>query len=123
MRRALWPSLIILVAVAAFFAGRVRSPHALPAMVATLPGDEAAFSHEFNERIRARFAIGSSEDALIDYLISENFAPDWRRRDGDNASVLVIDGLICQKTIRVNWRADAAGILTSVSGAYQSQCL
>ena len=124
MRRIFWLGLTIAIIGASFILGRgsggVRT---LPDMVATLPGEEAQFSHEFNERIRARFPIGSEEDALIDYLVSQKFAPDWRRRDAANASILVLNGLICQKVIRVNWRAEPSGALTSVSGAYESRCL
>ena len=121
MRRAIWPVLSIILASAAYGAGRLGGGiHALPAMVATLPGEEARFSREFDDRIRARFPTGSSEGALIDYLVSEKFAPD--RRDEANASALVLDGLLCQKVIRVNWRADAGGALTQVNGAYESHC-
>jgi len=123
MRRALWPALTLIVAGASFGAGRLGGGHSLPEMVATLPGEEAGFSHEFDDRIRARFPLGSSEEDLIGYLVSEKFAPEWRRRDAANASALVIDGLICQKIIRVNWRADASGLLTYVNGAYESHCL
>ena len=97
----------LLVALASFGYGRLGGgAHNLPAMVATIPGDEAGFSQEFNNRMRTRFSPGSSEDALIDYLRSENFAPEWRRRDEANASALVLNGLICQKVIRARWRAD-----------------
>lgn len=124
MRRVTWLGLTLALIAASFLLGRwPEAAHTLPAMVATLPGEEAGFSREFDDRIRARFPTGSSEDALIDYLVSEKFAPDWRRRDAANASVLVLNGLICQKVVRVNWRADASGVLRAVSGAYESHCI
>ena len=124
MRRVIWAAAILIVAAISFGFGRLGGgAHTLPSMVATIPGDEAGFNQEFNNRMRTRFPPGSSEDALIDYLKSGNFAPDWRRRDGANSSALILDGLICQKIIRVQWRADPAGALTDVSGAYQSHCL
>jgi len=124
MRRLIGPALTLVLMCASFAVGRMNGGgHALPAMVATLPGDEASFSQEFDDRILARFPPGSSEDALIDYLGSEKFAPDWRRRDAANASALVIEGLLCRKIVRVHWRADATGVLTSVSGAYESHCI
>jgi hypothetical protein len=64
-----------------------------------------------------------SEDKLIGYLVSANFVPDWRRRNEANASLFIWNGLLCDKIIHVLWRADAAGILTMVSGAYESHCL
>ncbi len=109
---------------ASFAAGRLTGGfHSLPAIVATLPGDESEFSGEFDERIRARFPLGADEDKLIAYLAAEKFMPEWRRRDDPNASVFLWNGLLCKKTIRVIWRADAAGLLGEVNGTYESQCL
>ena len=55
------------------FSGGSRS---LPAIVATLPGDEAQFSRELDDRIRDRFPVGTSEDALLEFLVREDFAPN-----------------------------------------------
>ena len=124
MRRAIWAAVTLLLMAAAFGVGRLADGmRSLPEIAATLPGDEAQFSREFDERIRDRFPVGSSEDALVDYLASEHFAPEWRRRDGANAAVFVWSGLLCAKTVRVLWRADATGRLTEVNGAYESHCL
>ena len=49
------------------------------------------------------------------------FFPDWRSRDNPNASFFVQSGLICQKIVRVFWRADVTGALTDVRGSYESQ--
>jgi hypothetical protein len=38
-------------------------------------------------------------------------------------SVFIFNGLMCAKTVRVLWRADAAGSLTSIGGAYEDHCL
>ncbi len=124
MRRIIWPAATLILMSMAFgagkFTGRFRS---LPAIVETLPGDEAGFSRELDNRIRERFPVGTSEDKLIDYLKNEHFVPEWRRGDGANSSAFVADGLICEKIARVRWRADAAGALTEVGGAYESHCL
>ena len=124
MRRIIWPAATLILMSMAFgagkFTGRFRS---LPAIVATLPGDEAEFSRELDVRIRERFPVGTSEDKLIDYLKNEHFVPEWRRRDAPNESAFVWDGLLCTKIVRVRWRGDAAGILTDVGGAYESHCL
>jgi hypothetical protein len=74
-------------------------------------------------RIRDRFPIGASEDSLIAYLADQKFTPEWRRRDDANATAFVWNGLLCKRTVRVFWRADAAGLLTEVGGSYQSDCL
>lgn len=124
MRRAIGPALTLILMFASFFVGRTTGGlHTLPAIAATLPGDESEFSRELDTRIRQRFPIGSSEDQLIEYLASEKFTPEWRRRDESNASVFVRDGLLCRDIVRVSWRADASGILVDVSGAFESHCL
>jgi len=124
MHRAVGPAVTLALMIASFGLGRVTGgSHGLPAIAATLPGDESQFSRELDERIRERFPVGSSEDKLVDYLVSEGFAPEWRRGDGANASVFVYSGLLCTKIVRVLWRADAAGTLTDASGAYESHCL
>ena len=123
MRRAIWFASALLLATAAFAAGKFSSFRPFPEIVATLPGDESEFSREFDGRICQRFPIGSSEDKLVDFLTHENFLPDWRRRDSPNASFFAQSGLICQKIVRVLWRADAAGALTDLRGSYESRCL
>ena len=123
MRWAIWSASALLLATVSFAAGRFASFRPLPEIVATLPGDEFEFSREFDGRIRERFPIGSSEDKLVDFLVNESFFPDWRRRDNPNTSFFVQSGLICTKIVRVQWRADPAGILTQAGGSYQSQCI
>jgi hypothetical protein len=123
-RRATCAVVTLLLVAAAFGAGRLAvGRHDLLAIAATLPGDEAQFSQEFDGRIRDRFPLGSSEDALVDFLTGEHFAPEWRRRNGANAAAFVSSGLLCAKTLRVRWRADATGRLADVNGAYESHCL
>jgi hypothetical protein len=124
LRAAAWPIATLVLMFASFAVGRHTGGfHSFPAIAATLPGEEADFSRELDERIRALFPVGSSEEKLIDYLASEMFTPEWRRRDDSNASAFVWNGLVCKRTVRVFWRADAAGLLTEVSGTYQSDCL
>jgi hypothetical protein len=124
MRRAIWAAATLLLTAAAFGAGRLAvGTYSMPTIAATLPGDEAQFNREFDERIRDRFPVGTSEDVLVDYLASEHFAPEWRRRDGANAAAFVWSGLVCTEVVRVLWRADATGVLTAVNGAYESHCL
>ena len=124
MRRAIWPAVTLVVMAASFGAGRTAGGfRSLPDIAATLPGDESQFSRELDERIRERFPVGTSEDKLVAYLAGEGFVPDWRRRDAANAAAFAWSGLLCKKIVRASWRADAAGVLTDVNGAYESQCL
>jgi hypothetical protein len=123
-RAWLWPLATLALMFASFAIGRSTGGfHGFPAIAATLPGDESEFSRELDERIRDQFPIGASEDSLIAYLADQKFTPEWRRRDDVNASAFVWNGLLCKRTVRVFWRADAAGLLTEVGGSYQSDCL
>ncbi len=123
MQRAIWPAITCGLMIVSFAAGRTaRSFNTLPDIAATLPGDQSEFSTELNDRIRAQFPVGSPEEDLIAYLANERFVPDWHRRDGPNSSSFVFNGLICTKIVQVNWRTDSAGVLTEISGSYESQC-
>jgi hypothetical protein len=123
MHRLAWAAAAIFLAALSFAAGRMTlGVRIMPEIVATLPGDESQFSAELDARLRERFPIGSSEDKLIGYLVGANFIPDWTHRD-TKASMFIFNGLMCDRIVHVLWRADAAGSLTNVSGAYESHCL
>jgi hypothetical protein len=123
-RTTAWPVVTLVLMFASFAIGRSTGGfHSFPPIAATLPGEESDFNRELDERIRALFPAGASEEKLIDYLASQNFKPEWRRRDDSNASDFVWNGLLCRRAVRVIWRADAAGALTEVGGAYESSCL
>jgi hypothetical protein len=123
MLRLAWAAATLILAALSFGAGRMTpGARIVPEIVATLPNDESQFSREFDARVRERFPIGTSQDKLIGYLVGANFVPDWPQ-DGANASMFIFNGLICDRIARVLWRADAAGNLTHVSGAYESHCL
>ena len=124
MRNLAWPVVTLVLMAVSFVVGRKTGRfHALPAIAATLPGDEADFSRELDARIREQFPVGTNEEKLIAYLESEGFSPQWRRREDSNASAFIWNGLICTKVVRVFWRSDATGVLSEVNGAYESQCL
>jgi len=123
MRGLAWAGATLFLAVLSFSAGRMTlRARVVPEIVATLPNDESQFSREFDARVRERFPIGTSQDKLIGYLVGANFVPDWPQ-DGANAGMFIFNGLICERIARVLWRADAAGNLARVSGAYESHCL
>jgi hypothetical protein len=124
MQKAIWPLLTLLLMGVSFETGRRTGPlRTLPAMAATLPGAEKDFSREFDERLRQQFPIGTNEGALIAYLDSEGFAPDWPRRNEPYAAVFVRKGLLCVDTLRVVWRTESTGDLSQVDGAYASECM
>jgi hypothetical protein len=123
MHRLAWAGATLLLMALSFAAGRMTlGARIMPEIVATLPGDESQFSRELDARLRERFPLGTSQDKLIGYLVGADFVPDWPQRDG-NASMFIFNGLLCDRIAHVLWRADAAGILTHVSGAYESHCL
>ena len=123
MRSLAWAGGTLFLMALSFGAGRMTlGLRIMPEIVATLPNDESQFSRELDARFRERFPIGTSQDKLIGYLVGANFVPDWPQGDA-NASMFVFNGLLCDRIARVLWRADAAGNLTHVSGAYESHCL
>jgi hypothetical protein len=77
MRRAIWFVAIVALMGASFALGRgsvgLRS---LTAVVATLPGEEVGFRKGFDGRIRHRFPVGTSEDALIGNSSVKGFCPN-----------------------------------------------
>ena len=112
----------ILVALA-FGAGRMTlGLRTMPEIVATLPGDKSEFSRELDARLRERFPAGN-EPGQADWLPRQaNLLPDWPQR-GANVERIHFERLDLHKIVRVLWRADEAGSLTSVSGAYEGHCL
>jgi hypothetical protein len=120
---ALW-AIALLVGILGFSFGRMTSGiHPLPALAATLPGDEPEFNREIDERVRELFPLGTSDEKLIAYLSSQGFTPDWRKKDSANAATFVWSGLFCTKIVRVIWRADSNGALTAMKGSYEAQCV
>lgn len=115
--------LLCLMAVAYRLGQATAIPKPLPAIVATLPGDETQFSAELDRRLRERFPAGSAEANLIDMLKREGFEPDWRKGDEPNSAIFVHQGLVCRQVARVMWRAGATGDLVEVGGDYEGHCL
>jgi hypothetical protein len=123
MRRLAWAGATLFLMALSFAAGRMTlGERIMPEIVATLPNDESQFSRELDARLRERFPIGSSQDKLIGYLVGANFVPDWPQH-GANESEFIFNGLMCDRIAHVSWRADAAGAITDISGAYDSHCL
>ena len=123
MHRLAWAAATLILMALSFGAGRMTlGVRTMPEIVATLPGDESQFSRELDARLRERFPIGTSQDKLIAYLVGANFVPDWPQYDA-NASLFIFNGVLCTRMARVLWRADEAGKLTNVGGAYESHCL
>jgi hypothetical protein len=123
MHRLAWAGATLLLMALSFAAGRMTlGERIMPEIVATLPNDESQFSRELDARLRERFPIGTSQDKLIGYIVGANFVPDWPQQ-GANASQFIFNGLLCDRSAHVLWRADATGALTYISGAYDSHCL
>jgi hypothetical protein len=123
MRLVVWAAATLVLMALSFAAGRMTlGERIMPEIVATLPNDESQFSRELDARLRERFPVGSSQDKLLGYLVGANFVPDWPQH-GVNESEFIFNGLLCDRIAHVSWRADAAGALTDIGGAYESHCL
>jgi hypothetical protein len=124
MQRMIGGGVVIGLMLLSFVTGRmIGGFHKLPALAATLPGDEKDFSQELDVKIREEFPVGSSEESLIRYLKAEGFMPDWRQRNEPNIGSVVHNGLLCKKIVQVFWRADPQGLLTEINGSYESECI
>ena len=124
LNTTLWLVAVLGLMAASFILGRVTiGSKMLPEIAATLPGEESQFPGELDRRFRDRFPIGSDEDKLLYFLRTQNFIPDWRRRDEPNAAYFLRRGLLCEQTIFVTWSAEPSGALRSVRADYKSHCL
>ena len=80
-----------------------------------------------NLRLRQRFPIGMAETELRQALLSEGFQPaselgaSQRKFVFDRMGDVIHD--VCRRSGEVNWSADDAGRLTSISGSYETDCL
>jgi hypothetical protein len=124
LRTWTWVLASAVLAIASFLVGRTTADfRSLPEIVATLPGDESAFGRELDARLHERFPVGSNQESLVAYLANAGFLPEWPRRDGFYGSSFIKSGTICTKIIHVVWRANSRGILTDISGSYESRCI
>jgi hypothetical protein len=95
---------------------RLQEP---PALLAGHPGDDSAL-------LQSRFPIGSPEANLIHELWIEGFRPqtDLRaaKRSADWARLGDVIHDVCAEYEHVDWSANAAGEITSLSGGRYTTC-
>jgi len=89
-----------------------------------LSGEWGKISLEFDQRVRHRFTVGSSELAMTQELRREGFVRSDSRytvSDGKEATAMRSENnLVCNIGAMVYWRADAAGRITTIRGEYRA---
>jgi hypothetical protein len=89
-----------------------------------LPNETRKISPAFDQRIQAKFPIGSSERTMVDELIKQGFARQAHiAPDSENGMLRIEYGMPCRSDYRVYWRSNAQGRLTSISGEADVTCL
>ena len=89
-----------------------------------LPRGWGNASSQFDARLRARFPVGSSANALIDGLAAEGFTPTWFEADGEYGAKRDEGSFVCNVAARAFWRVGQTGTVSAVRGTYHEEgCL
>jgi len=93
---------------------------AAPPLTAGLSGSWSEQSIAFDKRVRARYAIGATDQSLGADLVKQGFTrSDWGSSPAaEHEASRVKKGLFCREIFNVYWRADTADHLTSVRGEH-----
>jgi hypothetical protein len=89
-----------------------------PPLTAGLSGSWSEQSVAFDKRLRARYAIGATDQSMGADLDRQGFVrKDWGSSAAqEHLASLTRKSLLCKQTFNVYWRADPTGHLTSVRG-------
>jgi hypothetical protein len=102
----------------ALWLGTAAMREAAPPLVAGLSGSWSEQSVAFDKRVRARYAIGATDQSLGADLDRQGFVrKDWGSSAAqEHMASRTQKGLLCRDVFNVYWRADESGHLTSVRG-------
>jgi hypothetical protein len=98
-----------------FFASAVASSGQRPALLRDAEWDKPETAKDF----RQRFASGSSEEALLQWLHAESFHID---RQAQRAT-LKINGVPCSETAAVTWKSKGGTIKAADANVSEAGCL
>jgi hypothetical protein len=111
---------LIVLSLALYLSACTDSP---PAIGSHLPGTFAVASDAFDQRIKARFPVGSDEDALRAELVRERFVV---AHDKDSALSFSAryhaNELVCAADWVIRWSA-INGRISDIKGSYKEVCL
>lgn len=91
----------------------VESP---PRIGQGLPANFAEARTAFDQRVKERFPVGSSESALVTELRREHF------RISPFSATREVSNFVCRLMYEVDWKA-ADGEITEVGGVFRPTCL
>ncbi len=95
-------------------------------LTAGLNGEWTAIAQEFDERVKTRFPLDSSEASMSADLRGQSFSrEDWECSAAqEHEAVRREDNLVCRQAARIYWNADSEGHLTEIRGVYRPEgCL
>lgn len=131
-----WSLRLILIIVVAAFSSFVTAfymsfrPHPQISLTRDLaPGKKGTWdevSAGFDNRLKSRFPIGSTESIMSKELRKEGFTrDDWQSDiDSEHEAVRREDNWVCNQAAHVYWRADTSGLLSAIRGIYRAEgCL
>ncbi len=110
---------LFIIATTICLAGCGEETGPLPPLAAGLPTSIDVAELQFDARIKRQFAIGTSEQQLVEELRSQGF--DIKSSSGQ-ADYTRPDGWFCQTVWSVRWRA-TTGKLTDASGLHFQRCV
>lgn len=91
-----------------------------------LPRETVKMSPAFDNRVKARFPVGTSVKTMASELIKERFTrEDWSDLPGQEHYARHYDGgaPVCKLLASIYWKSDENDRLTSIRGEYQVTCL
>ena len=93
-------------------------------LIEGLPRGWGNASSQFDARLKARFPVGSSTNAIIDGLAAEGFTPTWFEADGEYGAKRDEGSFVCNLAARVFWRVGQTGTVSAIRGTYREEgCL
>lgn len=95
-------------------------------LTANLSGTWETVSAEFDQRVRDRFPIGSSQEAMRIELREQGFTQSDRNSaaDFEQEAVRREDNGVCNQSARIFWRTGGEGRLIGIRGQYREEgCL
>ena len=94
-------------------------------LTSDLPREIVKMSPAFDEKVKARFPVGTPIAAMGSELRQQEFMRwDWSDLPGQEHHAVRYDGGgFCKSVALVYWRSDENDRLTSIRGEYQVTCL
>lgn len=89
-----------------------------------LSSDFKAASVQFDQRVRARFPVGTTSWDLVRTLEAEGFRATWFEANGEYGAKRSESDFPCTINAQIYWRGGQNGVVTAIRGTYgENGCL